>query len=136
MNRRGVIAACLLAALTAAGCGRAGSGPERHQVSGTVSFAGRPVPRGRIEFEPDAARGNRGPVGVARIVDGRYQTERRFGAVPGPQTVRISGSDGVTRSLPGEGWTDPDGTPLFTDHVEAIDLPAGVATVDFAVPAR
>jgi hypothetical protein len=129
-------AAFLLGAMAAAGCGQPASGPSRHQISGRVSFAGQPVPRGRIEFEPDATRGNRGPAGVARIVDGRYRTERRFGAVAGPLIVRISGSDGVARSLPGEGWTDPDGTPLFTDHVDAIDLRAGTTTFDFAVPAR
>jgi len=134
MNLPAPIRVMLLAALWAAGCGPSGAGPERHLISGSVSFAGRPVPRGRIEFEPDAARGNRGPAGVARIVDGRYRTERRFGAVAGPQVVRISGSDGVPRSLSGEGWTDPDGAPLFVDHIEKIDLPDDTATVDFTVP--
>lgn len=123
-----------LLAAALSGCDTPPRGPARHQVSGTVTFAGSPVPQGRIEFEPDASRGNRGPVGVAKIEAGRYRTERRFGAVAGPQVVRISGSDGVPRSLPGEGWTDPNGTSLFADHVEAIDLPATTATLDFTVP--
>ena len=122
----------LLVALSLAGCGTSASGPQRHAVSGNVTFQGKPVPRGRIEFEPDASRGNRGPVGIAEIVDGRYATNRRFGSVSGPLIVRIDGNDGMPRPNP-EGWTDPNGSPLFTGHVETIDLPAGTATWDFQI---
>ena len=128
---RGLAVAMLLAA---AGCGPA-VGAGRQFVSGRVTFGGQPVPRGRIEFEPDAARGNSGPVGVAEIIDGRYQTSRRFGAVSGPQVVRITGSDGVPRAL-AEGWTDPNGTPLFEEHLETIDVSGARASFDFDVPKR
>lgn len=120
--------------LAVAGCSPS-AGAGRQVVTGRVTFGGQPVPRGRIEFEPDAARGNRGPVGVAEIVDGRYKTSRRFGAVTGPQVVRITGSDGVPRAL-AEGWTDPNGTPLFEEHVETIDVTGAGASFDFNVPDR
>lgn len=115
------------------GCRRAGDSAARHVVSGTVHYQGKPVPRGRIEFEPDPSRGNRGPVGVAEIVDGRFRTNPRFGSVSGPLVVRITGKDGIPPADAGEGWVDPEGSVLFSNHVEAIEVAAGGAVLEFDV---
>ena len=66
---------CLLALsilLTLMGCGSAEDTPERYQISGTVSFDGKPVPTGEIVINPDA--GNTGEGSYAVIKNGKYET--------------------------------------------------------------
>ncbi len=62
-------------ALWIAGCG-AGNEPKTYHVSGTVTFAGKPVPVGTILFVPDAGKANRGPTGYAVIREGKFDTRR------------------------------------------------------------
>jgi hypothetical protein len=113
------------------GCGA--SGPRRFRISGTVTHAGKPIPAGRIVFEPDTARGGAGPQGFAVIQNGRYDTGRAGaqGAIGGPTVVRIDGFDGRPH---GED-TPPLGAPLFPDtYVQTLDLPQKDSTLDFNVP--
>ena len=111
------------------GCGN--KGPARYDVSGRVTFRGEPVAIGRIQFSPDASRGNRGPAGFAEIRDGRYDTRAEGrGTVGGPMRVLIVGYDG--RAEPGD--ETPNGKPLFTNFTTAIELPLEAATSDFDVP--
>jgi hypothetical protein len=123
-SQAAALAGCLLAAI---GCSRQPAGPARFPVSGSVTFAGRPVPAGRISFEPDSAAGNSGPAGYGSIVAGRYSTYPTMGAVKGPQVVRISGCDGK----PFGELTD--GRPLFPDYTTSADVPAAAAAIDFVV---
>jgi len=74
------------------GCG--GSGVERVEVSGAVTYKGELVPAGPVIFEPDPKQGNIGPQGFAKIKDGKYQTESGLGSVGGPVIVRITVFDG------------------------------------------
>lgn len=110
-----------------AGCSRT-AGPTRYPVSGTVTFGGRPLAAGRISFEPDTDRGNKGPGGYGDIVNGRYTTYRGMGAVGGPHRVVIEGYNGDTpeklrrRRL------------LFPPFITQADLPLAAVTVDFDVP--
>ena len=120
----------LLVSIALAGCGQ--SGPDRYQVFGTIEHNGSPVPTGYIVFEPDTSKGNSGPGAAAAINDGRYATPRGKGIVGGPYIVRIHGSDGIPVELPGEG-IEPNGTPLFTDHLEYVDFPHGDSEQDFIV---
>lgn len=115
-----------------AGCGRSDSQP-RYNVSGSVTFAGEPVPAGFILFTPDAAKGARGPAGSAQIKDGQYDTRHEGkGPVGGPHTVTITGFDG--RPADKEGFA-PDGKSLFSGYTISVDLPHEKTTQDFAVPA-
>jgi hypothetical protein len=117
--------ACLM---LAAGCSKPPPGPARFPVSGKITFDGQPVPRGTIAFEPDTRAGNSGPGGYGTIMDGRFTTHPRMGAVSGAQFVRIAGFDGqATAEL-------IDGKPLFPEHTTTVDLPAKAATIDFEVP--
>lgn len=116
------------AMLVAAGCSRAPAGPQRYPVSGSVTFAGQPVPAGRIVFEPDRAAGNSGPAAYGSIVAGRFTTYPRMGAVEGPHVVQISGFDGKAFGELSEG------RPLFPDHTTSATVPARPATIDFTVP--
>lgn len=79
--------ACLVA--VTAGCG--GSGDQVRDVSGKVTFAGKPVVYGVVEFIPDKAKDHSGPAGSAQIVDGEFNTrETGSGIHPGPHEVRIT----------------------------------------------
>ena len=119
----------VVALLASGGCSGRQDGPPRYAVRGRVTFQGKPLPVGRISFEPDAASGNTGPAGYGNIVAGRFRTYPRMGAIGGPHVVRISGHDGIAS---GE---SVEGQPLFPDYITTIDLPAKAATIDFEVPA-
>jgi hypothetical protein len=77
------------------------------------------VPAGTITFTPDSVKGNSGPQGFARIIDGRYTTAARDGkgTVGGPHLVTVWGFDGIE---PTE--TDPNGQRLFAEFQTARDL--------------
>src|SRR5262245_501025 len=116
-------------ALLAAGCG----GRKTVHLTGEVTFDGKQVPIGEIYFDPDAKKGQDGPQGFARIIDGKFDT--RKGGVPpgpGPHVVRILGFDGKPQ---------PDreliyGPRLFPEYSTTADVPARDGTLDFQVPTR
>ena len=120
-----------LACSLAMGC--ADDGPGRYHVSGSATYAGKPIPQGSIRFIPDSKANNRGPAGFAVIENGRYDTSQSGkGTVGGPHLVLISGFDG--QASPGEEMES--GRPLFPDHRTCTDLPKETATRDFDVPVR
>jgi hypothetical protein len=115
--------------ITAPGCRERAAG--RVDVAGKVTFQGKPVPKGRIDFVPDRARGNHGPAGYAVIDAGRFDTRQAGrGAVPGPQTAVIQGFDGRPGEVPGM----LNGNPLFETYRVATDLGADHQEYDFEVP--
>ena len=109
----------LAVCLVASGC--QGQKAEGYAVSGTVTFKGKPVPRGSLLFSPDSQKGNSGPAISFEIVDGQYgeieQTPRLHQG--GVYRVRISGFDGNANPAA----ELPLGRPLFHDHTTSIDLP-------------
>ena len=108
-----------------AGCG--GSGPRGVDVSGTVTFNGKPVPQGVIYFDPDTAADNDGVQGFARIRDGAYDTrETGKGIGGGAYRVRITGATA-------EG--DGPAKALFGEYSVSVDFPSETTTRDFEVPA-
>ena len=112
--------------LISSGCGGSG-GVERHALEGTVTFDGKPVPYGRISFEPDRTRGGSGPAGIAEIREGAFSTDNRGGkgSVSGPMKVQIQGYP-----------SDQPFTPeLFRTYTEAIEV-TGDAELKFEVPAE
>ena len=119
--------AALALLAVASGCGGAPAGPTRFEMSGKVSFAGKPVPKGSVIFSPDADKGNSGPGTTARIVDGQYKTEPGMGTIGGPHTVQISGYDGKPNV------DSEDGTPLFPQYRTSAELPKASGTMDFEV---
>lgn len=125
MARAGLALVC--AAL--AGCSGADPGPERFHVSGTVTFGGQPVPRGTVIFEPDAKAGSAGPQGLARIVDGKFDTAAEGkGVVGGAQVARINGQEAGASA-------DSAGKPLFNEFSVEVSLSKDSASgVELAVP--
>lgn len=118
----------------AGGCGQP-EGPERHVVSGEVTYAGKPVSSGFIAFIPDGRRGNSGPAGMAMIKNGNYQTARDRGVVGGAYVAKVSAYDGTAREVPGEGIS-PTGKVLVEEFVVELEFPQQDTTQDINVPAQ
>jgi hypothetical protein len=69
-------------------------------------------------MNPNFAKGNDGPQGMAEIQGGRFDTRRlEKGAPSGPVIFMIDGFDGVAQ---GE---SPSGKPLFIGYKVQLDLP-------------
>jgi hypothetical protein len=129
MRTMRLFAGCaLLAAIFALGCGNSES---LYDVTGTVSFNDKPVPKGLIFFDPDPVKGTPGTQGFANIVDGKYSTrDQGKGIRGGAYIVRVAGFNGIT------GDEAPFGQPLFPEHTEPRDLEKKHSQLDIAVPAR
>lgn len=108
-----------------AGCG-GGDDVARDHIKGTVQYDGKPVPAGRIYFDP--APGNSGPQGFTDIKDGKYDTRQGKGAAGGAMIVRIEGFDGQSQA------DRPMGNAVFTWSTK-VELPKGDAEKDFAIKA-
>jgi hypothetical protein len=107
----------LLGLLSLTGCGETST---THQLSGTVTFKGSPVPRGTITISP--AKGNTGPGTIAEIKDGNFTTAHNKGHVGGKYVLLVNGYDGKPVES-GEGGMDPQGKQLFPPYTVAVDLP-------------
>lgn len=119
-------ASLLIAILT--GCGGP-SGPERHDISGEVTFQGTPVPMGEISFDPIEQRIGGG---FASIQDGKFDTTvDGRGHLGGPHKVRIVGYKGSFDPSNAEAKLDP----MFEPYEVEVDLPTEKTTRDFEIPA-
>lgn len=92
----------LVCAPLVAGCGPAG--PERAEVSGTVTFNGQPVEQGAISFFP--APGVTGPEAGGEIKDGKYHIPKKTGPVVGKNRVELRSFQKSGRMI-----QDPTGKP-------------------------
>lgn len=123
--------ACVTMVVFCCGCGGGAVKDEfqRFRVSGKVTFKGEPIPAGTIYFEPDAAKGNKGSIGMATISNGSFDTSSVKGTVGGAHFVRIEGYDGKTTP------EKPQGSRLFNAHRIEIELPKQDSDQKFEVPA-
>lgn len=115
---RGLLFLAATSGVLVGGCDR---GPPRYDVTGSVSYAGRPVPSGRLVFTPDRGKGNPGPQGVARIEAGQILIEQDRRVIGGPHWVQLMAFDGNAYE-DGEG-TQTHGRPLCPILQAAVDLP-------------
>ncbi len=122
-----LLLALALVSTALVGCGKRGS-DALYEISGSVTFAGRPVPGGRIVFEPDEARGASGMVSIGDIANGSYRTRPQRGFGGGPCRVTIYGTDGTVP-------TEEKDTSLFPPWQTTLDLPREACRRDFDVPA-
>lgn len=79
------LASLTTAMLLAGGCGD--SGPPRAAVQGSVSWKGKPIEDGMINFIPQSG----GPATTAKIVAGTYALPKETGAIIATHTVQIFG---------------------------------------------
>ncbi|WP_417737285.1 hypothetical protein [Rosistilla oblonga] len=123
----GLRVAMALMVLGTLGCGPK-SGVERHDLSGTVTFEGVPVPVGMVSFEP-VEKGVGG--GFAPIRNVLFDTaDGGRGALSGPTSVRITGFDGIKDP------SNPDAPPkaLFEAYETTLDLADDQDEIEFALP--
>jgi hypothetical protein len=106
-----------------------GQPSNRFDLSGTVTFKGRPVPAGVIVINPDLSKGNDGPQGFAEIRDGRFDTRTLAkGAPSGAVVLVIDGFDGKAQP------EAPYGQPLFVGHKVWVELPKEPTEKNIDVP--
>ena len=86
---------CLFVALfSVVGCGE-GDKFNRQAVSGTISYDGKPLPFGNIEFAPE----NGQPTNlILEVKAGKFDAKKEFGLAPGKYTIRVQGTE--TAPLP------------------------------------
>jgi hypothetical protein len=89
-------------------CGCPDSQAKIYHVSGQITFDGRPVPKGRIDFDGQGGAKN----GSADIVNGKFDTRNpgSSGITGGKYSLRVIGFDGKT------GNELPYGNPLFLEY--------------------
>ncbi|MHC2066801.1 hypothetical protein ACYFX5_04980 [Bremerella sp. T1] len=129
---RYALAVLLLSIVALTGCYSSNNGPDRFQLSGKVTFDGKPIPLGNMLFTPDRAKGNTGPGAMAEIKDGEYRTPDGSGTIGGPMKVEIVGWDGVPYTMHGE--TIESGRELFKSYKAEVDVPKQDAELDFDIP--
>jgi hypothetical protein len=112
-------------AVLLAGCSRSGL----YDVSGTVTWQGKPVPIGLVTIEPDAEKGNQGTQTQGLIQDGHFKTLPGRGAIAGPVIITVNANDGVPTPLAEHGKL------LFRTYQFRHELPAAASTLDIEVPA-
>lgn len=139
-NRRAFVLTIGLVSLCGVlGCGGDDSG-SRFQLSGTVTYEGKPVPFGRIDFFPDSSAGNSGPAGFADIVDGKYDTSKTGkGTSGGAYVASVTGSSAppVVQTVGDEEFfnkTPVAPATLFQDVRIKADIPKEKSTIDFDIP--
>ena len=116
-----------LSLLCLVGCG---GGVATHELSGTVKYKGKLVPKGHITISPD--EGNKGPGAVASIENGQFSTTPGKGHTGGKYKLIINGYDGVPVKS-GEGGEDPLGKLLFPSYQMYVDLPDGPKTLEIDI---
>ena len=110
-----------------AGCS-GNDGPKRFDVSGTVTFDNKPAPAGSIIFTPDKSKGNSGPQGTAKIINGHYDTAQQGrGIVGGPHEVLIIVTNGDDRS------EDAELNGPLSEYTEQFDFPKETSEHNFTI---
>ncbi len=103
---------------------------QLHDVSGTITHDGKPIPKGLIFFDPDAAKGTTGLQGFANIEGGHFDTAlpgKGKGIRGGTYSVRILAFDGK------EAPESPFGKGLFPEHQFTKEFPSQKQTFDYDV---
>ena len=130
LNVSVVVQLAALGCFAMAGC--SGDKNTYYNVSGTVTYDGNPVPKGTIQFLPDATKQNAGPAGFANIENGQFDTKLLGkGTTGGAYYAVVNGFDG--QADPGNEL--PLGKPLFTDYRISVDLPKSDTTQSFEITA-
>jgi hypothetical protein len=120
------IGIAVLALLSVLGCN---GKPPMSQISGSVTFKGKPIPAGHVMFTPDVSISG-GQIRMFMVTDGIYDSKKDAepGLLPGPYKVTIAGYDG--KRIP----MFFQGKQIFNAIEESLVVGPGVMTKDFVVP--
>jgi len=114
-------------ALIVTGCG--GGTPPMSQLSGTVTFKGKPIPAGNVMFTPDVSVAG-GQIRMFMVKDGLYDSSKdpSPGLKAGQYEVTIMGYDGkqITNFFQGK--------QIFNSVKEEMTVQQGASKKDFNVP--
>lgn len=109
------------------GCGKAEA--PKADITGTVTFAGKPLVFGTIDFVPDESKSHHGPGGSAEIRNGAFDTTAtQSGVFAGPHMIRVSGYEAIP-TVSGSGAPDSPPPPLFLEYPTTADIQSGVPLV-------
>ncbi|WP_417385541.1 hypothetical protein [Gimesia sp.] len=125
----------VLIVLTVAGCSGQVEGPQRYTLSGTVTYAGKPVPEGEIIITPDSSTNNSGLGSYATIKDGHFETAPGKGVAAGDYHLSVTGFDGVPYKSEDGGETFLQGKTLFADFKLKQQFQSQDETLNIEVPA-
>lgn len=128
------VGVAMLAALV--GCG--GAANTAKHVAGTVTFDGKPIAYGQIEFIPDAGKQHSGPAGSAEIVDGKFDTKAGGQGIHfGPHQVRITAYESrLPATNNDETVTSVAPPPLFVGFTMPIEIYTSDATITVPADAK
>ncbi len=117
----------LLLAMIVTGCSNE---PKLVQLSGKVTFKGKPVPAGYITLTPDVASGTLGQTVGFQIENGAYDSNKETppGIGPGVYKVMIAGFDGKKIPMFGQG------KQIFNPIEQQLTVSEGTVTQDFTIP--
>lgn len=135
MNAQLGFCIALVSLAACAGCG--GEDVTLTDLTGSVTYDGKPVAYGQIRFTPDNSKNHTGPQGYAVIENGKYDTAvTGKGVVPGPHIVSITAFDQKPPTVQDDVAPDAKTAtrPIFTDYKVAKDIEP--PSQDFAVPAN
>ncbi|MCA9050937.1 MAG: hypothetical protein KDA89_19505 [Planctomycetaceae bacterium] len=119
----------ILAVVALCGCG-GGDGVQRHQLSGSVTFDGHPLPFGEAVFRPQT-----GPEGSATIRNGQFDTTADGGrdVIHGPTTIYVTGYSEEPAGSDGDETAEAEAAPpLFVGYEVTADLSSD--TLDITIP--
>jgi hypothetical protein len=120
------VAAFLFASCLLAGCA---AEEKVYQITGTVTYDGKPVPAGLVLFDPEPGTG--GAQGSAAVKDGKFATTADGqGIRGGAYTIRVLGFDGKP------GTEAPLGNSLFPEYEFKKELPKGNSELNIDVPKK
>ena len=108
-RRNGCSAGMLaLICLVTGGCrNEGGDDLPREPISGTVTFEGKPLANGTIQFQP--ASQAEGMAAGGMVADGRFEVPRNEGPVPGKYKVQIDSIDETVTVPAPESPASPEG---------------------------
>lgn len=99
------------------------------QISGTVTYKGKPIPAGNVMFTPDVSIAG-GQIRMFMVTDGVFDSSKdpSPGLMPGKYDVTIAGYDG--KKIP----MYFQGKQIFNAVKEPIEVGTGSTKKDFVVP--
>lgn len=137
--------ALVFCSLTVCGCfGGSAENIERAAISGTVTYDGKPLPEGSIQFVPDtdsSGKPLRGKAVQAIISDGVYRLEADRGATVGMNQVLINASKKTGKFQESDGQK----TEILKQYLPAkyntsstlkYEVKSGENTADFALESK
>lgn len=119
----------LFAMLMVLCCGCPETTAKVYHVNGQITFDGRPIPKGRIDFDGQVGKAKNGS---AEIINGKFDTRNvgSSGISGGKYALRILGFDGKT------GNELPLGNPLFLEYTMTKEFPESDSEFSVDVPKK